>query len=115
MPMRSNLLSAAAGLMLTVAGSAAAHADCYDVFGCSDRNYFRQGDLMNGPNCEFLWQMRNSIYKERGYCFNTQRGIAAFGNAGCQKDKAGAVPLNRFDRANAATLARADRPLACPR
>ena len=42
--------------------SGAALADCYDVFGCSDRNYFRAADLADGPNCDFLYTMRNAIY-----------------------------------------------------
>jgi hypothetical protein len=29
--------------------STGVHAECYDVFGCSDRNYFRANDLGSGP------------------------------------------------------------------
>ncbi len=112
---RLNAVSAGLGTLMVLASVPSVHAECYDVFGCSDRTYFRLNDLMRGPNCEFLWQMRNSMYKERGYCFNTRRGIATFGNAGCQYDNVNEVPLNQFERANAATIQQAERALACPR
>jgi hypothetical protein len=106
-------LSLLALIFLTL--STGAHAACYDVFGCSDHNYFRANDLMNGPNCDFLYMMRNSIYKERGYCFTTPRAIQKFGNAGCQFDNVNEVPLNRFERANVATIQSVERAKHCPR
>ncbi len=45
-------------------------------------------------SCDGLWYSRNAIYKSAGYCFHTQRGIRAFGNAGCQFDDESAVPLS---------------------
>src|SRR5262245_48401592 len=33
-------------------------------------------------SCEELWYARNQIYAANGYCFKTERGIAAFGR-GC--------------------------------
>ncbi|WP_375460830.1 YARHG domain-containing protein [uncultured Enterovirga sp.] len=92
-----------------------ASAGCYDVFGCSNQSYFRPADLRRGPNCEFLWTMRNEIYKENGYCFRTQRAISAFGNEGCRFSDIGAVPLNRIERANVATIAGVEREKGCPR
>jgi YARHG domain len=35
-----------------------------------------------GESCNDLWHRRNSIYASFGYCFQTQRAIAAFGR-GC--------------------------------
>ena len=90
-----------------------ASADCYDVFGCSDANYFRATDLRSGPNCEFLWEMRNSILSQRGYCFHTQRGIQAFGNQGCKFADVDQVPLNRFERANVSTIRSVETSLGC--
>ena len=107
---RSILPIAAVALALS-AGSAV--AACYDVFGCSNRDYFAYRDLVSGPNCEFLWQMRNSIYQENGYCFRTARGIATFGNDGCRYTSDGAVPMNRIERANVATIKRAESALGC--
>ena len=102
-------------LIVVMASSSPASASCYDVFGCSNQTYFRVRDLTSGPNCEFLYTMRNEIYQENGYCFKTARAIRTFGNSGCRYDNVGAVPLNRFERANAAAIAQAERQLGCPR
>ncbi len=100
------------------AGPAAA-ADCYDILGCTDRDLFSNNfaylaSPSMGPNCEFLWQMRNGIFAQRGYCFRTPRAIAVFGNEDCRYRNLADVPLNRIERANVATIARAER-LKCPR
>lgn len=92
-----------------------AQAACYDVFGCTDRNVFRARDLRDGPTCEFLWVMRNTIYQERGYCFRTPRAIAYLGNDGCRYRDLEAVPISRIERANAATIAGVEREMGCPR
>jgi hypothetical protein len=100
---------------MLLALSTGAHAECYDVFGCSNRTHFRASDLMDGPNCDFLFMMRNSIYKERGYCFTTPRAIQTFGNAGCRFDNINEVPLNRVERANVATIQSVEEAMHCPR
>lgn len=33
--------------------------------------------------CDDLWYERNSIYNDRGYCFNTPEGRATFDNGDC--------------------------------
>jgi hypothetical protein len=91
-----------------------ASADCYDVFGCSDKAYFRASDLRDGPNCEFLWVMRNSIYSQHGYCFHTQRGIQAFGGVACKFADMDQVPLNQYERANVATIQSVETSMHCP-
>ncbi len=92
-----------------------AFADCYDVYGCTDKNYFNVQTLLEpGPTCEFLYVMRNEIYAEHHYCFQTQRGIAAFGNAGCVSSNANLLGLNRFELANAATILQAEQAKGCP-
>jgi hypothetical protein len=108
--------------VVVVAGSAgSSEAACYDILGCTDRDLFSQnfGYLAaphpDGPNCEFLWQMRNGIFAEHGYCFHTARGKAVFGNKGCRYEDEGSVPLNWIERANVATIASAERLKSCPR
>ena len=66
-------------------------------------------------SCEDLWYQRNEIYKAQGYCFRTQRGISAFGNAGCQYDNIEDVPLSANDRRAVADILRQERNLRCPR
>lgn len=108
-------LPAALLLAAALVGSPAAQAACYDVFGCTDRNRFRAADLHDGPTCEFLWTIRNTIYQERGYCFQTPRAISILGNDGCRFRDLNSVPLSRLERANAATIARVEREKGCPR
>jgi hypothetical protein len=65
--------------------------------------------------CDDLWYSRNEIYKTQGYCFRTQRGISAFGNAGCQYDNVEDVPLSANQRRTVAEIAREERARRCPR
>jgi hypothetical protein len=111
--MRKSFMRAAAFLALAFACRAAA-ADCYDVFGCTDRDRFQLRDLTSGPNCEFLYVMRNRIYAQHGYCFQTPRAIATFGNQGCVSANVAALGLNAIELANAATILQAERAMGCP-
>lgn len=116
--MAEPLASPIAALVVAACVSAAAavgpaRAACYDVFGCSNRDRFAHADLISGPNCEFLWQMRNAIFAENGYCFATLRGIATFGNDACRWRSVAAVPLNAVERANVAAIKRAEDALGC--
>ncbi len=101
--------------LIFLALSTGVHADCYDVFGCSDRNFFRASDLMDGPNCDFLYMMRGAIFKQRGYCFATPRAIQTFGNADCRFENVNEVRLNKFERANVATIQSVEKARHCPR
>lgn len=65
--------------------------------------------------CASLWTARNEIYKAQGYCFRTQRAIAAFGNAGCRYDIIDDVPLSANDRRAIDDIVRQERDLRCPR
>lgn len=65
--------------------------------------------------CDDLWYARNEIYKAQGYCFRTQRGIRAFGNAGCQYDAVEDVPLSANQRRTVAEIVREERARRCPR
>ena len=67
----------------------------------------------HAQSCGELWYQRNAIYKAGGYCFNTARGIRAFGNAGCQYDDMGDVPLSANDRAAVADIVRMERNRGC--
>jgi YARHG domain len=72
----------------------------------------------DGPefwSCSELWQNRNQIYKDAGYCFRTQRGIRVFGNAGCQYDDVSDVPLSINQRRDVAEITRYERLKRCPR
>jgi hypothetical protein len=64
-------------------------------------------------SCEQLWFGRNTVFKERGYCFKTPRAISVFGNAGCRYDDEYAVPLSVPDRNFIAAIRQAERQLHC--
>ncbi len=63
--------------------------------------------------CSELWFSRNQVYKAAGYCFKTGRGIATFGNAGCQYDDIRDVPLSERDRIAVGRYVRQEAALGC--
>ena len=72
------------------------------------------GSIADGPNCGFLYMMRNRIYQQHGYCFSTARAISTLGNDGCSLKDQAAVPLSNIERANIATIQRAESIRRCP-
>jgi hypothetical protein len=92
-------------------------ADCYDVLGCTNQVEFSAHYAYlaspDGPTCDFLYQMRNRIYAEHGYCFKTARGIAEIGNAGCHISDINQVALSQIERDNAATILKAENARHC--
>jgi hypothetical protein len=63
--------------------------------------------------CTQLWVERNAIYKDYGYCFKTARAIRYFGNAGCQYDREGDIPMSREDRARIGQIIAQERAYGC--
>jgi YARHG domain len=114
--MRSSLVlvpvGIVAGLIGMASGSGAARANCYEIIGCSDSQYFKSTDL-NQLGCQSLWEVRNWIYKARGYCFKTPKTIKAFGNAGCLYDDVAQVPLNQFEKYNVKAIKKAEAKKGC--
>jgi hypothetical protein len=64
-------------------------------------------------SCDSLWNERNQIYKEAGYCFKTARAIRAFGNAGCSYDDINDVPLSANQRAVVQEIVAQERRMGC--
>jgi hypothetical protein len=89
-----------------------ARANCYELIGCTNSDYFKQSQLKQ-LSCQILWEVRNTIYKENGYCFHTAKAIKVFGNAGCQYDDAAQVPLNAAERHNVLAIKKAERKKGC--
>jgi YARHG domain len=102
---------AAAGATLLVS-PAPARANCYELIGCTNKDYFKASQLKQ-LSCQILWEVRNTIYKENGYCFHTKKAIKAFGNAGCKYDNAGDVPLNAAERYNVSAIKKAEAKKGC--
>jgi YARHG domain len=86
MRMLAHLIGAAVVVVVGTVGPAL--ADCYDILGCTDRDLFSKhfeylgAPHPTGPNCNFLWVMRNSILRQHGYCFHTHRRAKAAGSGG---------------------------------
>ena len=79
-------------------------AACYEDVSCSDTDLFVAEDLERPAECDILWEMRNTIYKENGYCFHTPKAVQVFGNAGCKFEDAGAMPMTSVERDNVAVI-----------
>jgi len=114
--MRSTIALVAAGAVTVSIGISAqpqrAAANCYEIIGCSDSEYFKPSDLKK-LGCQPLWEVRNWIYKENGYCFKTPKAIKAFGNAGCLYDEAADVPLNKFEKYNVGAIKKVETQKGC--
>jgi hypothetical protein len=95
-----------------LACSAPARANCYELIGCSNSDYFKTSDLQQ-LGCQPLWEVRNWIYKEHGYCFHTPKAIKAFGNAGCLYDDVAQVPLNSAERHNVSAVKKVEAKKGC--
>jgi hypothetical protein len=113
------LMAAGAIGVMMLAAAAPALADCYDLLGCSNKDAFSKhysylADPQGGPTCDFLYQMRNRIYAEHGYCFKTARGVSEIGNDGCHISDMTKVPLSQLERNNIATIQKAERAKRCP-
>jgi YARHG domain len=87
-------------------------ANCYELIGCDDSAYFPKSGLKQ-LSCQSLWEVRNTIYKENGYCFTTQRAIDAFGNDGCYVHSQGAVKLNHYERYNVRAVKKVEHAKGC--
>jgi len=114
--MRSSLVLVSAGIVAGLIGVLSrpepASANCYELIGCSDKDYYQLSDLMQ-LGCQPLWEVRNWIYKVNGLCFKTPKAIKAFGNAGCLYDDADQVPLNQFEKYNVKAIKKAEAKKGC--
>jgi hypothetical protein len=112
MRMNFAFLSIAFSALSAVAAAIPAQANCYETFGCTDSEYFAAKQLEQA-SCQVLWEVRNTIFKERGYCFGTPKAVKAFGNAGCLYDDVASVPRNDFERANISAIKEIENNKGC--
>jgi hypothetical protein len=69
--------------------------------------------MAQGTECEDLWYRRNTIYRDAGYCFKTQRAQSQFGNAGCSYMAERDVPLSARQRDEISFVVRREKALSC--
>ena len=110
--MRISVAFAAAAVAFTMLSPGSASAACYNGLGCTDSNVFPYPALER-LSCDWLWTIRNTIFYENGYCFQTRRGQATFDNAGCSYYNSGSVPMSRTERNNVNRILRVERGRGC--
>lgn len=103
-------LAIALGIVLLTGGSA--RANCYEIIGCTDEDVFRKSDLRTF-SCSTLWELRNTIYFEHGYCFKTKRAINFFGNDECYIDDAEDIDFNSVEQTNIARISAVEKQRGC--
>ena len=97
--------------ILSLSASSAA-SNCYEIIGCTNSDHFDTSDL-NKLSCQTLWEVRNRIYHENGYCFRSERAAATFSNTGCSVSRAADVILNAYERSNIARIKTVEKSLGC--
>jgi YARHG domain len=105
---KNTLLSA----LFLASMAAPAAANCYEVIGCTDSQSFEREQLEQ-LSCQALWEVRNQIFHENGYCFQTERGTATFSNDQCTTDDAADVSLNDHERSNITIIKSVERSNGC--
>lgn len=102
----------ATAVTLGLAPAGPALAACYEDIGCTDSDYFSRPDLRR-LSCNALWEVRNQMYFENGYCFKTERTLDFFGDDDCIYEAAADVPLNKHERRNISTIVAVERQKHC--
>ena len=98
--------------MLALLSAGPAFANCYEDIGCTDDDKFRKSDLRE-LSCELLYDVRNTIYKENGYCFKTEKAVDYFGNEGCWITNQSRVKLNSIEKFNVGQIVAVENQLGC--
>ncbi len=94
-----------------LASSKPAVAGCHLV-DCVENVYITRSQIAD-RSCELLWILRNSIYDDAGYCFQSARAMKWFANEGCRFTDEAEVPLNDYQRSNVEVLKEAEAARGC--
>lgn len=103
-------------IVIVPAASAVAQAptkNCYEDIGCPWKDEARF-DALRKLSCENLAHVRNRVFHENAYCFQSKTTRELYGNAGCKFPIQQAVPLNRAERGNIAKIRKVEREKRCP-
>lgn len=96
--------------LVSIAGSPA-RAGCHLV-DCVEDVFIKPQEVA-ARSCEDLWILRNTIYKDAGYCFRSERARSSFSNEGCVFDDITAVHLNAYQKHNVGVLRLAEARRGC--
>ncbi len=92
--------------------TSSAFSNCYEIIGCTNSDHFATSDLEN-LSCQTLWEVRNQIYHENGYCFQSERAAATFSNDSCSISHAADVTLNNHERSNIERIKSVEKSRGC--
>lgn len=110
--MRYTLLILTATACAAFVPAKAVQAACFEDVGCTDSQKMSTASLRR-LSCDNLWMVRNAIYHENGYCFQTARGQDNFSNVGCLTSNQSAIKLNSYERANVQAVRKVEKEKGC--
>jgi hypothetical protein len=110
--LRSAPIGAAAFAVVMFASQPAAAACFESGVDCTD-DHDIPAVILDSLSCDALWTVRNMIFDENGYCFQTAKAKAVFSNDGCQFTSMTAMPLNQYETANVQTIRQVEKQKAC--
>lgn len=99
-------------ILISMLFAVPANAACYDGLGCTDEDEFDADDLED-LKCSALWELRNVIYFDHGYCFKTRRAINFFGNDECEVDDAEDIEFSEIEQHNIDTIVAVEDDKGC--
>jgi YARHG domain-containing protein len=85
---------------------------CYENVGCPHKDRITEAQT-RGMSCENLRLVRNTIYHQRGFCFQTKRRQAEFDSSRCTVKTLAGLQLSEVEQANIATLEGIERRKRC--
>ena len=105
--------AAAAFATFAMLGVQPATAACFEgSVGCTDDHNIPVWALQE-LSCDSLWTVRNMIFDENGYCFQTAKAKAVFSNQGCMYTGMAGMPLNPYETQNIQTVRSVEQQKAC--
>ena len=85
---------------------------CYENIGCPHKDCILE-EQIEKFSCENLWLVRNTIFHQRGYCFQTARGRANFDNSHCLSNSISELKLSEIEKENVATIRKIEQRKSC--
>jgi hypothetical protein len=85
---------------------------CYEIVGCPHKEIISEAQIQDF-SCQNLWLVRNTIFHQRGYCFQTSRGRVEFDNSHCSSSAISDLRLSFVEKENIATLREMERRKNC--
>jgi len=103
----------AAFAVVALLGAGLADAACFESgVDCTDDHYIPTS-VLKPLSCDALWTVRNMIFDENGYCFQTPKAQAVFSNEGCEYTKVELVRLNAYEHANVEAIRKVEKQNGC--